>query len=556
MGVDTDEELDGKRGPVKQTGTKPKTSKVMSEGTTATKSVKASDSLLVDVNKSASKGINERSEFENTQDDRRNRSSPYNEILLIKIQSMLSQFSHPKVRADFLNGKFNVTINPNLLQSIDELRWTLFPRWRGGELLVHDTIMESAARHCCWLIERRDEVMHIGHSDTDTSLTYAQWFDTLDLIASDKYWAKVPTDERCTHILSSDVEVKEQKQQKTDKSKGKEYPSTSSGRIKIEEIVISSSSVDSSSSDNSVSAASDNELVPRYNLRKRKKDSREVVKPPVFEMNGKTDLRDSLKRFELYFAKQFYGDTYDQTQKLADHISGELLTVYNARGGRKLKYNEMKKELLDYYKKQKVGSKKYWRKQFYEARPEANENYDIYGMRLVELAGHAFPTDKKESAQQLREHYLKTLPSIITSKVKDAERSVRATGHKRKHLPFSTIMDIAKELQTSSENTKTVMWADNKDGSQGTRGQQKREWRRRRPSPAAGGAARDTSLNNKKGGQNASKSQCWRANNMCLICGKDHLMNDCPRYNPNYKKNERSPSNETVSVAKGNRRDD
>ena len=75
------------------------------------------------------------------------------------------------------------------------------------------------------------------------------------------------------------------------------------------------------------------------------------------------NLKDYLSTFESFFTSKFKGSSYDQTQKLAEFISGDLLTVFNARGGIKLKYNDMKAQLLDYYKKQKVGSKSYWKKQ-------------------------------------------------------------------------------------------------------------------------------------------------------------------------------------------------
>ena len=103
-----------------------------------------------------------------------------------------------------------------------------------------------------------------------------------------------------------------------------------------------------------------------------------------------------------------------------------------------MKYNDMKTQLLDYYKKQKVGSKSYWKKQLSEA---LTEGY-IYGLRLVELAELAYPLDKKECASQLREHFQKTLPPIVTTKVKDTERSLKAsTKGKTSHLTFSTIME-------------------------------------------------------------------------------------------------------------------
>ena len=79
----------------------------------------------------------------------------------------------------------------------------------------------------------------------------------------------------------------------------------------------------------------------------------------MFEVDGKNSLRSFLLTFEKYFENQFRGDSHDKTQTLASFLSGDLLKVYKVRGGRKLKYSKMKEELLEYYKKQNIGTRKY-----------------------------------------------------------------------------------------------------------------------------------------------------------------------------------------------------
>ena len=134
--------------------------------------------------------------------------------------------------------------------------------------------------------------------------------------------------------------------------------------------------------------------------------------------------------------------------------------MFNARGEIKLKYNDMKTQLLDCYKKQKVGSTSCWKKQLSEATPDLTEGYDIHGIFLVGLAELAYPFDKKECVSQLREHFPKTIPPVVTTKVKDTERSLKAsTKGKTSHLTFSTIMKIAKEVQQQKSQPKNVMWA-------------------------------------------------------------------------------------------------
>ena len=154
----------------------------------------------------------------------------------------------------------------------------------------------------------------------------------------------------------------------------------------IAEIALSSSGDESSSSlDESYSSSSSASLPWNKKGRKRK-----VVKPPVFTMNGKGHLKDFSISFEIYFDKQFDGSSYDKTQELANFLSDELLQVYSVQGGRKLKYRHMKERLLNWYQKQRIGSKTYWRRQLDETTPNGDESLDIFGMRLQEISELAF----------------------------------------------------------------------------------------------------------------------------------------------------------------------
>ena len=95
-----------------------------------------------------------------------------------------------------------------------------------------------------------------------------------------------------------------------------------------------------------------------------------------------------------------------QTQLLSGFLKDELLRVYEARGGRKVKYPKMREQLLKYFNKQKIGGKTYWRRELGNA-TLGDEGLDIYGMRLVEIAELAYPNFKSVAACHLNEHYLK-----------------------------------------------------------------------------------------------------------------------------------------------------
>lgn len=551
----------------------------------------------------------------------------------IAVQSLLAQFSHAQVRADFICGKFGINVNPNILPALDIVRCSLCPRFHGRICELTDMVNVSAAMDMCKLLDQADEIFDIGESDVH--LTYKEWNQTLQTIATDRYWVRVPAAERCVHIVNSDAEgshrtqaaatkstsilnddkstVKKEKGDEISKSENSKDKSKSNSKMKkVEEIILSTSETEGSSSDHKIvvkkhkkskrhrttgdsdSATSSNTSPQRH----RRKDTREVVTPPPFDINGSITPKEFFESFESFFKKKFKGNVYDQTQKLSEFFSGELLAVFNAKGGRRLKYPEMKAEIIDYCKKLKVGGKSYWRKKFSKAEPETSEAWNIFGMRLIELAERAYPNDKKECANHLREQFLKTVPAVVTTKVRDTERSLKATSNGRQnHLSFSAIMEIAKDIQQQQQERQQLVLmsaepnkylkddqessSDNvpvksrvfhaKGRSAGRRGPSKtskqqatsKKQQSQVSSPTKSGtkagpsgirlsaANREPKICSNCGIYNHSLSECWRAKNACLICGKDHLMNDCPRFDPDYKTSRESSDpnlNEQVSA--------
>lgn len=557
-------------------------------------------------------------------------------MTMVSIQSLLVQFSHSKVRADFVNQCFGCNINPKLLPRIDNLRWLLLPRWQSGSLATTNVRSQAASYHWNHLIRQSDELFLTDTDAMEECLTYKEWFSTLEAVASDRYWTRVSPENRCTHILPSDdgsesgtasgasrlsvVMKNSNKDKKTScdfakmkdkhslrKSLTKRKPKKVTTKTKVEEIIITSS--DSSSDDNSAVSSpggsqsseddSDVEIkrarpVTRsHPQRSSHSDNRAVVTPPMFQMNGKVSLKEYLATFERYFIRKFKGSSHDQTQMLSKFLSGDLLKVYEVRGGRMLKYTDMKKQLLEYYRKQKIGGKSYWREELAGATPGVDEGYEIFGMRLTELAELAYPNNKKECASHMRKQFFEALPSTICSKITDAERALRATtGGKQKYLPFSGIVQLAKDLQKESVKPKTVMWATQLSGGpEISKSEVSNHFSHQRPYNNNNGNNTTTNTreywshskpssfytqdrnNNQKLFYNANHKQqpqqenqqvkyqspegshtpkkavacaycknpnhqvqdCWKASRSCLICGKKHLMEKCPKFDPQYR---------------------
>lgn len=527
--------------------------------------------------------------------------------LVISLQSLLGQFALPQVRADFVNGRFSQKMRRELLPKLDEVRCCLFPRWHGKSIISAVERNVGAAQHLLKLMSRDKEAFVTNLSDIHGCLTYEEWFSFLETLASDPYWDRVPVNDRCAHILphgakgdastastgdqsppgpmrkssrtvKRDVEVKIHRT-KPRNMKRQPTKHRDGGRrsTKIEEIILSSSDDsdsstegsghdDQSSTDCESSNSSSSDTTRRSRRRRRRnkcsRDKREAVMPPVFKMSGKTSLKSFLACYESYFSKKYNGDQYDKTQMLAQFLSDDLLEIFEVRGGRNLKYKDMKNELLNYYRKEKIGGKSYWRSKLDEATPDGCENLRIYGMKLLELAELAYPNDKKESAYQVRKHFLKTIPADASEKIEESELLMRASGSKKKHMSFANMMELAHDRQKASRKSMRLMLASakmplishhqstsrepvNSTFVGGDRGLDDRSnvMNMQRPNTRSSSTPRVYANSDRNSRivcgyckrPNHRTRDCWRASKLCLICGQDHLLESCPRYNPHHR---------------------
>ena len=524
----------------------------------------------------------------------------------LALSSLLQQFANVKVRADFLRGKFTMNPNPDLLPMIDQLRCILQPRWLCGGFNANLPRNIEATKHYSLLYAKSSEIFYLP-SGSNSQLTYDEWVSTLEMIARDRYWQNTPPGQRCTHLFGDNEEfIPDAAPVPKSKRVQPKYSKVMTKRenTNIEEVVISSDSSDSTTSEGGSSSDScrdttdasicsaDNSRNGRLSRSKRKSRKRSVVTPPVFQMDGKTSLTEFLNTYETYFDKQYSGNSYDKTQMLAKFLKGELLKMYEIRGGRKLKYRYMKAELLKYYKDQKIGSRTYWKKQLVEMSLDPEEPYDLFGMRLSEAARMAYPSDKKEAATQLRKAFLKCLPQYTLTKVMDAERAHNASTGTKKHLPFKAIATMAKDLQKSAVKPKTVLFASSlnepessesmkpvssrtyvnanqtntspvarkgqNNNGQNTNGQNGNKHRNRYDNRGQNNYVREGQKNQSppkfRQGRSDSrdiqcfhcqryghkKSDCWRVSGRCLICGGPHKIEDCHRYDPDYRSKSRS----------------
>ena len=531
----------------------------------------------------------------------------------MKVLSLLMQMTNTRVRGDLISGQFGPNVNPDILPKIDELRWTLLPRWQPVEQQAGNHRYRDAANHLQKLLERSTDIFEPVHpSKSGTSISYSEWMSFLELLSNNGYWTRVHSRERCAHeyddtiaqasfenngksalkvesrqlskvndqVISSKDKISSRNEIRSKTSIKPPEKLSKTRKVKVEEIVISSSDISSSSDERSDSSSQEcssssgdsrsRRRTRRHQYsRRRRDDSRTVVTPPIYEMDGKTTLKDYLASFDIYFKNKFKGNDYDKSQMLGKFLTGELLKVFEARGGRKLKYPKMKEELLTYYRKLKVGSKSYWKKQLESMAPNAEEPLDIFGMRLAEVAELAYPKDKKDCARNLRNQFLKRLPSAIVEKVLTAERIQKATSRgKTKYLPFSVIAEMAKDIQTTEPKTTKVMFTskplENSETDLDTSPISTRS-RVVRPTHSKGRIQFSKEVVERAGYRSPSPNRlpnnvcsycrkpghwrrnCWREAKLCLICGQNHIITDCPKYNPSRQRSS-SRHGETPSL--------
>jgi len=247
--------------------------------------------------------------------------------MVVSLQSLLAQFSHPQVRGDFLNCKFGSNINPILLTQLDMIRWTVCPRWLRGDFAAADKRSRIAANHIQKLLSRSSEVWYLT-DDKNASMTYSEWFATLEIIAADRYWDKVPYEQRCIHILSpSGINKLIEPRTRIENgnlSHASESTLRTRSRKKADTLSVSSTdSYDSSdsaspvlsSSENSDSSSADNKTHRRSRSSRRK-----YVKPAVFNMDGQTNLSEFFTSFERYFNSTYQGSSQDKTHVLSQFL--------------------------------------------------------------------------------------------------------------------------------------------------------------------------------------------------------------------------------------------
>ena len=496
--------------------------------------------------------------------------------VLLEIQAILRTLREEPVRRDFIAGRIiKVDLPEEVLQSFDAAYDVFHPNWIATQV-NRGLHLSEVLNHVELLITGSESHFIVPNKNfKQKSFTYKVWMHAFKKLMASSYWLLPP--QKCAasdESLDSYKEVKINTRRKTAKfcrapmsgtsDSDETYVSnrkirqkgTSKSKKVIETIVLSDSSTGSSADDESP----DSSFVGCLGSRAARYYSKEVVQPAVFDMNGKQSLKQFLDTYERYFRKKFDGSQWECTQELGKFIAGELRDAYDALGGPQRKYRDMKQELLQWYKTQRVGKTHQWQVEFRQAAMRHKESLKLYCMRLKEMAQRAYPGNEKECAKQLRRKLLGTAPASFLDRVEKREET-KDMLELGKRLTWGEIVDLAEKEDKKRRKAAYYQQLDESDNDMIERLQ-----RLKCSAATATGKsspekvyASSRYMNQPKsanvfvscqwcGKPGHSEEMCWLKKGACTICGNtSHKRLDCPKFN----KPKVSPSKPQCPVCRG-----
>jgi len=446
---------------------------------------------------------------------------------LLRCQGLLSHFIRAEVRSAFLSGEIARVACPEVvLQSLDLIVELVFPRpaheVRSGKLVdpAVDFVTKLLARDS-------SEPMCANGRRLPFRQSFADWRDFLNDLMNSRFW------QNYSGVTSS-------------------YQAHTVVTPEPFEATTSSGHRDSTSRD---SSSATGELIAALQALRFPK---QVIPPEEFDPQKSYSLQKFLSNFERYFEAKFDGTEEEKSAHLGKFLLGTAKRAFQALGGSRIKYGELKEMLLTWYQTESVNALQRATNEFEQARLLSEDKLSIYCMRLEQLASRAFPNSVQERERQLCRKLRHTTSSAFVAQLDVAQNTVSFIGDSTASLTWNQMKRVAEshdrriaDALAESECTGDLSiylshynvpldrqepspW---RESLASRRGQGRRSPQRQQFEGPVSRQVRDS-----YGPRNVrpmcgwchksghTETDCWRKDGKCLRCGStSHFYRECPR---------------------------
>lgn len=279
-------------------------------------------------------------------------------------------------------------------------------------------------------------------------------------------------------------------------------------------------------------------------------DSRRVPAPEKFDESSGSDLKNYLKKFEIYCKHNFRGEEEFWVDELERQLTGELLAVFKIMKAHDDSYREVKEKLLDHYKELRESRKNKRRAVFRSMTYNKGETVYLYSARLEKQFKIAYPNHDVKNSKTLQTKFVESLPKKVRAPLKSHMLTYRMANVKStwkvfqkwarcydsEQLSNSTDADPVEEIVINIGDGNTYK------NSVRPRLNDRYENNSSGQTPASGAPIETKISNNWSTNGNNSRLQCQycskyghAANScrvklkLCLLCGaNDHFVRSCP----------------------------
>ena len=524
---------------------------------------------------------------------------------LIKCQGLIAQFLIPEVRRDFLAGKIVIVKDPEqVLNCLEAFREILLPS--SGELFS-DQDEENSEKFVARLLSRSErEPLSKGGEQLKIRQSFALWRDFVSTMMLSSYWLafanragilqasdgmsevselRVGThepnaDPRASgtdHLQAQSPEHEAEDEESSSASIHPEPAKSKKKRKKKQRHKKTNSSTDDT--DSSTTEATTEDDSGGANTRNRKPRVRnavkrepvnfgnqsgapvtftfpkEVVPPPIFKGTSGDSLKRFLKSYERYFAAKFNGTEREMSVQLGKFIQGPARSAYDAVNGTQLRYSKLATKLQGWYSAERTSQRSNKLGEFQRATMNESDTYNLFCLKLEQLAKNAFPDSPRDRERQLCQKFRESVPAGFVEKLDATRVALSALGQK---LTWDSIKKVSetnerqnREREASQLGQPSLWYSrappqsssplpitmgsptqreDRKDRTRvfGRSPPTRNEaWANRRGDDRANG--RRYLWCNYCGRAGHEEDNCWLKQDACGVCGgREHRGEDCP----------------------------